>query len=154
MTPRTVVTLVGDLKGSTLVTLEMSDGTFQRWNAFLVNYLRGYLKRFALDDTFPKFTGDGWLLTNPDLERTHALVALAKTISMCGPDALNESEPLPRSAPRRKARRSHDGEPAHDHSPSDSRSSSTTRWCRPPARARSGATARGAATAMPSDLAR
>jgi tetratricopeptide (TPR) repeat protein len=81
MTPRTMVTFAADLKDSTRFGLEITDGTFHSWNDFLATYLERYLKRFALDDSFAKrFSGDGWILANPDLERAHALVALAMTI--------------------------------------------------------------------------
>ncbi len=71
------------------------------------------------------------------------------TNSTCGPDALKEIEPEPRSAPRRNERRSQAGASRQSHGPTAPASSATTRWCLPAPEEAAGA--RGGATEIPSD---
>lgn len=70
-----------DLVGSTKIGLDMNEIQFRRYNKAIVEHIWPYLKRFDLEASSLKFTGDGWLLFNPDLDRARAVVALAKTLS-------------------------------------------------------------------------
>ena len=76
-----VIALVVDLIGSTQIALEMTEPKFRRFNREVINQLWPYLKELDLEDSIVKFTGDGWLIFQKDLEKLRALVALAKILS-------------------------------------------------------------------------
>ena len=81
MAPRTVISFAIDLIGSTAFGLQLNAGLFRRYNKALAQQIWPYVKQFELESSTVKFTGDGWLLFHPDLEKAHAIVALAKTLS-------------------------------------------------------------------------
>jgi class 3 adenylate cyclase len=81
MVARTVISLVVDLIGSTARGLEFDAASFRRYNKAIAKHIWPYIRQFDLESSTLKFTGDGWLLFQHDLEKAHAIVALAKTLS-------------------------------------------------------------------------
>ncbi len=81
MSARTVISFVMDLIGSTATGLGMNEILFRRYNKAIVEQIWPYVRQFDLEASTLKFTGDGWLLFSPDLDRARAIVALAKTLS-------------------------------------------------------------------------
>lgn len=78
---RTVIALVVDVIASTKFGLDLDLASFRRYNRAFAEQIWPNLKAFALENAIVKFTGDGWLIFVPDLEKTSAVVALAKTLS-------------------------------------------------------------------------
>lgn len=78
---RQVIALVVDLVGSTEQGLKMAEPRLRRFNREVVNQLWPYLREFDLEGSRVKFTGDGWLIFNPDMSRLRSMVALAKTLA-------------------------------------------------------------------------
>ena len=91
MPARMVISLVVDLIGSTKTGLEMHDLQFRNFNRALIGSIWPYFSEFGLVNSTIKFTGDGWLLFNPELEKAHSVVALAKTLAASFQSKLAES---------------------------------------------------------------
>jgi hypothetical protein len=83
MPARLVISMLVDLFGATAAGLEMNDLKFRQLNRALITHIWPYAKDFGLENPSPKFTGDGWLFFNPDMEKINSFVALAKTLAYC-----------------------------------------------------------------------
>ena len=77
---RLVYTLCVDLIGSTAGAIAMTQRETDRFNRALVNQIEPHLSALGFDELSVKFTGDGWLLTSPEIQDAERLCALASIL--------------------------------------------------------------------------